>query len=54
MTAETIESAVSCVARPPRPTSCRGSAGAFDRMLTLVADGKRGSTLAFDAAVLPR
>lgn len=52
MTAETIESAVSYVARPPSPTSCRGSA--FDRMLTLVADGKRGSTLTFDAAVLPR
>ena len=51
MIAATIESAVSCVARPGRPTSCRGSTGAFDRMLTLVADG--GSTLAFDAAVLP-
>ena len=54
MTAATIESAVSSVARPGRPTSCRGSAGAFDRMLTLVVDGKRGSALTFDAAVLTR
>ena len=53
MIAETIESAVSSMARPPRRTSSRGSAGAFDRMLTLVADGK-GSTLTFDAAGLPR
>jgi hypothetical protein len=52
MTAETIESAVSYRARPPRPTSCRGCADAFDRMRTLVAAG--GSSLAFDAAVLPR
>jgi hypothetical protein len=52
MIAATIESAVSSMARPGRRTSSRGSAGAFDRMRTLVADG--GSTLAFDAAGLPR
>ena len=56
LTAETIESAGSSVARPRGPTSCSGSAGggARDRMLTVVADGKRSSTLTFDAAVLSR
>ena len=55
MTAETIESAVSGAWHGcPCRGELSGLARAFDRMLSLVADGKEGSTLTFHAAALAR